>query len=291
METLQTVFDQSYSNYEIIVVDNCSDDDTVERLRPLEESGRIRLIVNEKNLERARARNVGMKAAKGDYLTLLDSDDFLYKEYLKRAHEHIAKGRRTDFFHSYYELVDDDKKPLYQYRFPPEGKQIRRLAMGNFISCIGVFLSKKVFREYQFNEDEKILGSEDWELWLRVRAAYQLGVIPSVNCGVRNHPGRSIGGYQIQSIIDRKNYIIDHILSDDKRREVYQSHEKDMRAAVYVFAATSCNEGRLFKEAKIYLKKALKLKKSLILDPHFIRVAQIANFKIEKDYLINDKEK
>src|SRR5688500_13474226 len=85
LETLQTVFDQTYKNFEIVVVDNCSTDNTVELLAPLVDEGKIKLFRNDRNYERAHSRNVGMGKATGDFLTFLDSDDYLYPSFLQDA--------------------------------------------------------------------------------------------------------------------------------------------------------------------------------------------------------------
>lgn len=284
METLESVFQQTYPHYEILLIDNGSTDNSLALLKPLADTGKIQLISIPENIERARARNIGFENAKGDYLTLLDSDDFMYPDNLLDAANFISRNG-GDFFHNQYELVDEDRKVLNTYRFPSEPKQLKRLAMGNFISCIGVFLSKAVYSTYRFNEDEKILGSEDWELWIRIRSKFPLGAIPKVNNGVRFHSGRSISSYQLEAIVERKNYIIDQLLAQPDVKKVFGKYENDMRAAALVFAATSANEMKAFDEAKKYLAKALKLKTSLILDPHFIRVAQITGFKIKKKYL------
>jgi len=282
LDTLETVFQQSYSNYEVIVVDNASTDHTIDLLSPLEEEGKIRLIRHEKNLERSKARNVGFKNAKGDFLTLLDSDDFMYPGNLQDAAEFVAKNPDIHFFHNYYELVDANQKALYHYRFPHPAKQIKALAEGNFISCIGVFLSKEVFSNYHFNEDEKILGSEDWELWIRVISEYKLGVIPKINSGIRHHTQRSISAYDIDSIVARKEYIIEHLLQIDEVKKVFLNFKELMLASAYVFGAISANQALQFRQAKKLLKKALKIYPKLLLKPRFLRAAQIANFKLDK---------
>src|SRR5436305_9177608 len=79
LETLETVFNQTYKNYEAIVVDNCSSDNTLELLAPLVEKHKIRYIRHDRNYERSKSRNTGMDAATGDFLTFLDSDDFMYE--------------------------------------------------------------------------------------------------------------------------------------------------------------------------------------------------------------------
>ena len=96
--TLESVFRQVYRNFEIIVVDNCSTDNTEEVLKPLIESNRIRYIRNDRNYERAYSRNVGFRNATGDYVTLLDSDDIMYPNCLADAADYIQKKPRYQIF-------------------------------------------------------------------------------------------------------------------------------------------------------------------------------------------------
>src|SRR5690349_19559359 len=97
LETIHTVLNQTYRNYEIIVVDNCSTDNTEEVLKPLIEKRLIRFLKHDKNYERSKSRNTGMKNANGDYLTFLDSDDFMYVNCLKDAHAYIIENPEIKF--------------------------------------------------------------------------------------------------------------------------------------------------------------------------------------------------
>jgi glycosyltransferase involved in cell wall biosynthesis len=282
-ETLETVFNQSLQNFEIIVVDNASTDDSVLKLRKLESEGKIRLIVNEKNMERSFARNVGMKAANGKYLTLLDSDDFMYPNALMDSKNYLEANPAIHFFHHYYELVSaEERKTINQYKSPDQEKQIKKLAEGNFISCIGVFLSKEIYKNFAFNEDQLVIGSEDWELWIRVISTYPLGVIRKMNFGVRSHPQRSISAYEIETIVKRKKYIILNLLKLPEVSKIFKQYEGLMYSSALIFAAVFANQAKEFNRAKELLREALKINPKLIFKRRFIRVAQIAQFKIEK---------
>ena len=72
-KTLTTVLQQTCQDFEIIIVDNCSTDDTVKVLQPFLADTRIRLHLQEKNYERSRSRNKGMELATGKFLTLKSS--------------------------------------------------------------------------------------------------------------------------------------------------------------------------------------------------------------------------
>lgn len=282
LKTLDTILSQEYKNYEVIVVDNASTDNTIAKIEPLEKEGRIKIIRCNENLERARARNLGFKAAKGDFLTLIDSDDFMYKNNLSDAANFILKNPKTNFFHNYVELVDSEFNHLNKFYYPSKGNQISRLAKGNFLSCCGVFLSKEVYSKYLFNEDDKILGSEDWELWVRVRADYELGIIEQVNNGMLHHQGRSVLAYDIKSILERKVYMIKNMLAIPSVKLAFGKFEKEMYSSAYLFTAISANQAGLFKEARAYLLGAFKVNAKEIFNPFYLRALQIAIFKINR---------
>ena len=99
--TLETVFAQEEPPTEIIIVDNCSTDETAVVVGELA-SGRpeIRFIQHEENLERAASRNTGMSHATADYVTLLDSDDRMYPRNLREAGDFVVRTG-AKFFHNF----------------------------------------------------------------------------------------------------------------------------------------------------------------------------------------------
>lgn len=86
-ETLQSIRNQTYTNYELICVDDCSTDRTFEMLQQaMKIDGRIRLLHNNVRSGAAVSRNKGMEEAKGEYLAFLDGDDIFEEEKIGRAH-------------------------------------------------------------------------------------------------------------------------------------------------------------------------------------------------------------
>ncbi|MCA1594045.1 MAG: glycosyltransferase, partial [Acidobacteria bacterium] len=90
VKTLRSVLAQTYPHFEVIIVDNCSTDNTQEVLQPFLASGQVRFVRHERNYERARSRNTGMSLATGDFVTLLDSDDLMYPSNLEDAARYAA---------------------------------------------------------------------------------------------------------------------------------------------------------------------------------------------------------
>ncbi len=134
IKTLNSVLQQSYLPYEIIVVDDCSTDNTEGVLQPFIQSRKIKYIKHDRNYERCRSRNTGLENATGDFAFLLDSDDVMYPNNLSDAAAFVENNPSFKCFHNLYELIDSDGKILRQYSFPSLKNQLKAIASGNFMS-------------------------------------------------------------------------------------------------------------------------------------------------------------
>ncbi len=279
VKTLETVFRQSYRSFEVIVVDNCSTDHTDQVLKPFIESGKIIFIRHDRNYERAASRNTGMAAASGQFLTLLDSDDLMYENNLKDAHAYIQQNPDLHFFHNLYELVNENGKSIYHYPFPSLRNPIKAIAKGNFVSCIGVFMSEKVYKNYKFDTSMILQGIEDWELWLRILTEFKLGRIKKLNSGIVHHKGRSINQYELSAFIQKKDYVLEKMSVDPKLRTIYAPYKNEFGSSCYLLAASIANGAGLYAESKVYLRAAFQINKSLLLRRRFWRILQVAFWK------------
>ena len=97
-KSLDSIYSQTYQDWEIIVVDNASTDNTAGVIAKYLSKGKLRYIVNDKNYERSYSRNKGMRLAKGDFVSLLDSDDVLYPDCLQKAADFSTANPETTFF-------------------------------------------------------------------------------------------------------------------------------------------------------------------------------------------------
>lgn len=275
-KTLDSVFAQTYPNYEVIVVDNCSTDRTVSVLQPLVDGGRIRLIRHAQNHERARSRNSGMAAARGRFLTLLDSDDLMYPGNLADAHEYVVGHPDARIFHNLFELVNGLGKTVKRYRFKPLWDSRRELANGNFLSCIGVFLHREVYQAFRFNEAPELTGSEDYELWLRVLARYPaVGRIPRINSGIVDHQNRTVHRFDVVAMERRMAAIVEGVRSDPAARAAYAAHMPRLMACNALYEASSANSNRQPLLAMRYVKDALRQDPTVALSLKFLRILQL----------------
>lgn len=278
--TLQSVLAQTYPHYEIIVVDDCSTDNTEELLRPLINSGKIRFIRHDQNRERGYSRNTGMEAATGDFLTLLDSDDLMYPNNLEDAAKYAQANPKSKFFYNLHELIDLAGNVVYRTKHPTQKDQIKAIACGNFMSCIGEFMHREVYGQYRFDTDRVMSGTEDWDFWLRVLAKYRAGKIEKVNSGLTHHHGRSVNNLDIASLQTSLERIVRKIYDDPQLAAVYRPYFKQMEANYLIYLAIQANSGMIYETALNYLRQAAAKDLSVVATRRFLRALQIALFKM-----------
>ncbi len=224
-KTIDTALNQTYQNYEVIVVDDGGTDNTEEIIKAIN-SSKITYYKKE-NAERAATRNYGAARAKGDYITFLDSDDLLHAHYLEAGKDCIEKNKRPPFVYVTHEIRSDAGKLLAVQDHVRTGA-IDFLVDGNPLSCLGVFVRKDVFAKFQFNEDRKLTASEDWELWLRIVANFGIMADPRVSATMVYHENRSVLDTDEQAMATRKQLAIDYAFRDKRVEEVYGRYKSRM---------------------------------------------------------------
>jgi len=241
-ETINTVLNQTFSDFELIIIDNASTDNTDRIIESITDRKRIIYHKSEVNKERSHSRNKGIKMAKGEFITFLDSDDFMYPNALMDAYSYIIKNSSTKFFHNKFEFVDNDRNIIYQPTYPSLENQYLALCSGNFLSCIGVFLHKSVYKNIRFNTEPKMIGSEDYEIWFDVLSKYKLGRIDKINSGVREHSQRTVNRDGFRNLSYQREYFVNKISSDPKLSSKFGIYIPRIKSSYYLIQSISRGE-------------------------------------------------
>ena len=181
--TLKSVLAQSFQNFEVIVVDDGSKDDSLKIARQVV-SGKIRIIVQE-NRGTAVARNTGIENAKGEYIAFLDADDVWKPNYLETIDNLTEKYPQSDIFVTAYRVVMGKDKYNYSSRLTPDEGCLESYWMTFQYPYDFVWTSATVIRKSAvlkagcFKPGERI--GQDLDLWARVarinpRVAYSSAV-------------------------------------------------------------------------------------------------------------------
>ncbi|MBZ2166167.1 glycosyltransferase family 2 protein [Methanobacterium spitsbergense] len=165
---INSILDQSYTNYEIIVVDDGSTDNTKEVIQRFNED-KINYYVHKKNRGAAAARNTGIKYSKGDFIAFQDSDDKWLPEKLEKEMDvFLEASDKIGVVYSGYWHIKDNKKiyiPTPKVT-KKEGNIHFELLKGNFVSGLSV-IRKICFKKVGLY-DENLPNLEDWELYIRI---------------------------------------------------------------------------------------------------------------------------
>ena len=110
IDSINSILSQTYKDWELIIIDDCSKDATVKKILPfIEKYKNINLIKLEKNSGPAIARNTGIEAATGKYIAFLDSDDIWLPDKLEKQVEFMDKNNIDFSFHSYWMQKEDEE--------------------------------------------------------------------------------------------------------------------------------------------------------------------------------------
>jgi glycosyltransferase involved in cell wall biosynthesis len=219
--TVQSVLKQEYDHFELLIIDDGSTDQTRDVINHFDDS-RIRYFYKE-NEERAIARNFGIQKASGKYITFLDSDDIVYPNNLSEALKIISSNNQPEWFHLGYEVRDQDGKKLWQVSGRKNNNH-KRLITGNHLSCMGVFLRKDIALANAFQEDPELIGSEDYELWLRLSLKYPLYYSHQISGCIVQHQSRSVLNIDRQKLINRIFKLIHLAPEAIKQNRTFVSH-------------------------------------------------------------------
>lgn len=163
-ETIKSVLEQTYTNWELIIVDDCSTDNTDEVVSNYLKDERINYLKNDNNSGAAISRNRALKEAKGRYVAFLDSDDLWKPTKLEMQLTFMKKNNYSFSYTDYYE-IDEESKPNGVSVTGP--KHITKRGMYNYCwpGCLTVMYDASVVGLIQIKDIRK---NNDYAMWLKV---------------------------------------------------------------------------------------------------------------------------
>ena len=125
-EAVESILNQTYKNFEFIIVDDASKDKTWSYLKSLKDK-RVRLIKNPKNLGLAKSLNIGLSKAKGDYIARMDADDISLPGRFEIQLKYMIKHPKSDLIGSWAKLIDESGNTITSVRKPNLDKKIKKM--------------------------------------------------------------------------------------------------------------------------------------------------------------------
>jgi len=202
-KTIRSVLLQKFEDFEVIIVDDGSTDNTKAIVQSIADK-RLKYIYQD-NGERGKARNTGVKNSSGEYVFFLDSDDLLHSNHLEHAYSELKRLDFPAFFHSRHELISGTKKTQVPQLNP---KTIQfKIGKFNLIGC-QFFLKTEEAVKFSFSNNRDLTVGEDWLVLLKIASFHKLHISNKVTSAVIQHQGRSMAMASKNSIMQSLKIIV-----------------------------------------------------------------------------------
>lgn len=168
-QAVRSCLDQTYTNWELIIVDDASTDDTPVRVAQYAATeSRIRSVRHETNRKLPAALNTGFSLAKGEYLTWTSDDNCYRANALAEMVSFLISRPEVDVVYTDYTVIDEAGNPIKSVVVAPVEELVNR-------NCIGpCFLYRRTVQETLGSYAEDLYLAEDYDFWLRASALFQL---------------------------------------------------------------------------------------------------------------------
>lgn len=199
-ETIDCVRAQTYAHWELLLVEDCSSDNTVAIIRQYMErvdDSRIRLISQPSNMGAARARNRGLQEANGRYVSYLDADDLWMPEKLERELKFMIE-KDASFAFTGYEFADENGIGLGKVVHVPE-----TLTYKQALSNTTIFTTTVMFDTEKLSKEQlemPVIKSEDTALWFKVLRSGVVAYGLDENLVKYRRPGKTLSSNKLEAI-------------------------------------------------------------------------------------------
>jgi len=225
-ETISSVLNQLYSNFELILIDDGSTDKSANVIKNFQDS-RIKYCYI-KNSERGAARNFGIQSSTGEFVVLLDSDDIMLEDHLATLYEHCRKTKLDFVATKYFCKTETGREEYYsEIAALEEGfHTFHTFIRGNMLACNFAFrISNRSLRMFQESRELSIM--EDWIFLLENLFDQRIFIINKYTVIQKYHAKRSMQENNLRVIERKQNalkWLNDHINFTSSEQKILKAH-------------------------------------------------------------------
>jgi|GEM_PF-939201 len=260
-QTIDSVLAQTFTDYEIIVVDDASTDDTAQVLAGY--GDRIRVITLETNTGPSLTRNTALQEARGELIAFLDSDDLWYPIMLATTVAHLKKNPATDMVGAAWDVIDESGQPIRPANKPSnfqpavQADFLRAIAVGNFLLPLSLLIRRKCF-DCCGGFDPTLRASVDWDLFVRLAAHnHKLDLIDVPVARYRRHRASITGDPQRMEQASRQ--LLEKLFSNEALAPRLAGLKEYAYMKMYLAVAKFCHEAGLETERRNFVQMAERL--------------------------------
>jgi GalNAc5-diNAcBac-PP-undecaprenol beta-1,3-glucosyltransferase len=252
VRTLDSVLKQEFRDYEVVVVDDGSTDNTRYTIMVINDT-RVKYHYK-KNGERGAARNFGIRQAVGKYLVFLDSDDLMLPGHLQALYDHLSVSDEF-FIATKYDFMDETGKTFSSTisAINPGSYDHRFFLNGNPLAC-NICIRRDNPQLITFREERELSGMEDWIFLLENTFNHPLELLDVKTIRMNDHQQRSMRSDHesiIRARLKATNYLIESMNIQDSEKNVLIGYSN-------YFCAVHGYLGNLRKVGFLHLKEAIR---------------------------------
>ncbi len=248
--TIDSVLVQTFSDFQILIVDDCSKDKSVEVVRSYKDP-RIRLIVNDKNIGLLKSRNMGLEEAKTEYVAIIDSDDIMYPTRLEKQVSFLDSHQDFSMVGTWTEIIDSNgKKTGVEWKDPiPPEKIPMVLLFHNCFAHSSVMIRMNALQGERYQTDVV----EDRDLWIRLSKKSKIWNIPKILTQYRVHQtNRTVG------VMGKVSFTTDKIIRRELNYLNIDPTDEELVIHKISYAYNNANIKEFIKKRQDWLLKLLE---------------------------------
>lgn len=178
-QTIESVLEQYFIDFELIIIDDSSDDLTLELIQEISDY-RIKIFSSSLSGQ-SKSRNLGLEKALGKYIAFIDADDLWTRDKLSEQLQVLQKNPDVDVVYSWTDYIDEWGNLRREgSHFTVDGEVQSYLLMTDFIDTVSNPLIRRQALTDVGGFDENLDAAEDWDLWLRLAEKHQFSCLPRV---------------------------------------------------------------------------------------------------------------
>ena len=178
-ESIESILTQTYSDFEFIIIDDCSTDNSVNIIESYDDN-RIRLVRNKQNLRLPASLNKGINLAKGEYIARMDADDISMPERFAKQVLYMDTHPDVAVVGGGFQAIDESGNNLYIHHAPNGKKLARYCLIPSPMAHPTVMIRRDVIVNNNLFYDEQYSSAQDYDLWQRINRKFKIENLPDI---------------------------------------------------------------------------------------------------------------
>jgi glycosyltransferase involved in cell wall biosynthesis len=268
-ETMETVITQTYQDFEVLIVNDGSTDDTPNWVSQFcQQEAKVRMI-SQVNKGLPGARNTGIKESRGEYIAILDADDLWEPTKLQKQVDSLDSHPEAGLCYTWTALADSEGKATGRVvTSHAEGKVWQQLTEINFVCCGSTPMIRRHCFETVGFFAEDLLFSEDWDMWLRIAAKYPFVVVKEPLIRYRQHSNNMTKN--CQKMLETSRVLIERNFASAPTELLHLKNRS--YGCIYLFLAWKATENRDYQQAIEFRDQAIAHRPQLLFSAKCIRL-------------------